>query len=210
MSSVKRELDTAPAWNRRALLGTAGSSLTLAASGLLLPESVIAATDASDLTVRHVPQEANNRRRRRRHRHAHHRHGQQIRALAAVALSGSQVIPSNTQTTLHFDVGLSLLHFQVDSSASRLFPEIFGIYDFELFLTWSGSRDGVCATRLAVNDSYISDDRTLFTSAPTIVRIVQTARLREGDSIQVLGQQDTDGEAQVSAGAMAITMLSTD
>lgn len=206
----QRSPEVATVRNRRHMVGAVAGGFALAASGLLLPEAVIAGTEAFDLPVR-GEQHQGNKRRRRRHRHSHHGNSPAIRTLAAVALSGSQVIPSNTQTTIRFDVILSLLNGHFDSGTSRFITTISGTYEVELFLTWSGNGVGVCTTILEVNDSHVSN-QVLLSPVPRPVRISQSYQLERGDSIQVLGLQvqEPAAAAQMSGGAMVITMFSFD
>lgn len=199
MRPLARDLDTPPVRSRRVLLGAAGNSMILAASGLLLPDSVRAEPDAADLPVR-PEQRANRRRHRRRHRHSrnHDRH-----ALAILALSGSQEIPSDTRMPIRFDMVLALREVAtIDNSI--LIPRQSGTYSVNLFLTWSGSDGGLCETGVLVNDDDYLSNSSLLSPVPTAVSLSTVLRLNPSDTLQVVGQHNSPSPALVSAGAVVL------
>jgi hypothetical protein len=59
--------------HRRALLGTAAGGLVLAASGLLLPEWLVAEAEAAEHPVRRIQHRSGQKRSKRRHRREHRR-----------------------------------------------------------------------------------------------------------------------------------------
>jgi hypothetical protein len=217
---MARELDTLPAWSRRALLGAAGSGFTLAASGLLLPEWLIAETEAVDLPVRRVQHRADKRRQRRRDHHSHdangprkgHPNNHNPKAFVSVMLSGSQAIPSNTTTTIRFDVILSQGGpGRFDLATSRFTAELSGVYSVNVSVIWSGSVVGRRETGLAGTDSlYIPGDIGMLSTVPTSASFSTFVRLELGDSLAVVGLQDSAAQAQVSAGTMSIILQTSD
>ncbi len=207
MSPLARELDTPPARSRRSLLGAAGSSVTLAASGLLLPASLAAAPAEVDAPLRDMQ----NRAGKRRHRRQKHRRKHETQAYTTAVLTGPQVIPSNALTTIGFDTFLIVRDLTYELSESRVAVHTTGTYSMNVFLSWSGSSAGRWITHLVVthegSPSNAYDYVGLLTTEPQPTVFTAIINLKKGDTLQMISQQDSATEALVSAGTMVITLL---
>jgi hypothetical protein len=67
------EFQARHAWNRRSILSGAASGFALATSELLLPEWLVAETEAAEHPVRRIQGRADQQRKKQRHRRAHRR-----------------------------------------------------------------------------------------------------------------------------------------
>lgn len=207
MSALVRELDTPLARSRRALLGAVGSGLTLAASGLLLPDRLAAAPEEVGLPARDEPlaQQA----RRRRHRRRRQRHKRDAPAFVTAVLSGTQDIPSNAPATIGFGIVLKFRNFSFEGNVTRFVVGLSGQYAIDLFLSLSSSSAGVWTTRLVVArpgfppDVY--DNNSVLTTEPTPTVFSGILSLEGGDTLEVVGLQNSATQALVSSGTIVIT-----
>lgn len=206
MSPKTHEQDPSPARSRRALLRAAGSALTLTASGILLPESVIAGTKAIEAPA---PSELHAQRARRRRHRRRRRHTHETPAYATVVLPEPQVILSNTLMTIRLNTVLTSRHFVFNTGESRVVATKLGNYSIDLFLNWSGSSAGTWTARLVLTRQGLPSDVLVHTStlttAPTPTVLHTNLILKRDDTLQVISQQNSATPAHVSAGTMVIT-----